>query len=419
MSDKFQSQRKHQRIQFSPLSRSCTLVCITPQSPTAQVANLTLSPPEYEPDRSVSPTLIMPDVRATDPDGIFPAGSVNQYLSTDSIAWYVDDVEISKVWKAGTDYDIITTEGDERGMLKVYKNLSANTKAVLRFKGTFLDWRTNIPVPVESDTMPLTCTERGADSYGCSVDKPVIVYDPLYDNLLLYDYKVARGINVGGASRASMEDGKTFEQTVTVNLTLGHKQLSSLPSGVSMRLVKLGTSSAITANSDDYPQVKSISFPQIVFDMRMIAKEDYEVQIVKGSAILCRCTIGLSTNLTMPTYGAPMFGADLVPSMDLYENSLLLKTRDRSIECPELYYMIQWKTQAQVYVGSAWQYGEEKKWQRGEHLSAPVSQLGVGNTFNNSFFDVFFDVEPHEPCKIVSDENGNVLLDESGNRLID
>ena len=104
----FASRRTHTRVKFSPLTVSCQLVCVTPQSPAAQTVNTLQSPPQYEPNRALSPTAIFPDVRAVDPDNIFPHGPANKYLSLDvgGIAWYVNEQPIADVWEPDVDFTI-------------------------------------------------------------------------------------------------------------------------------------------------------------------------------------------------------------------------------------------------------------------------------------------------------------------------
>ena len=414
----FQSKRGHTRVKFEPLNVSCSLVCLTPQSPMAQVINSTLSPIEYEPDRSVSPTLVLPEVRAIDLDNVFQHGAANQYLTLDSLDWTVDGDPIGSVWTEGVDYEIIKAEDDTRGALKVFKNLGANEKAVLHFKGKFIDWRTGIILVVESGDEALICTDKGEDIMNCHIDKPVVEYDPLYDDLLLYDYKVAREIPVYG-SREEYVNGKSFEQTVNVVLTDGTKECSTLPDGISMKLVKLGSNTAIVANSEENPEVMEISYPNIKFDMRLIDKADYEVKFLKDSTIICRATIGLHTSCTMPVFGQGTSGADIAASQSEYFNSAMLNLADRQVDYPELYYLIQWYTQAKYNDNGTWKYAAQKTWQRGVNLEAAVSDLGIGLTQNNSFFDFWFELESHKPCKLLKDEDGLILTDENGNFLID
>ena len=414
----FQSKRGHTRVKFEPLNVSCSLVCLTPQSPMAQVINTTLSPIEYEPDRNDTPTLILPEVRAIDLDNVFQHGAVNQYLTLDSLEWTVDGKSINSVWTEGVDYEIIKTEDDTRGALKVFKNLGANEKAVLHFKGKFFDWRTGIILDVESGDEALICTDKGENIMQCHIDKPVIEYDPLFDDLLLYDYKKAREISVYG-SRADYINGKSFEQTINVVLTDGTTECATLPDGISMKLVKLGSDTALVANSEENPEVMEISYPNIKFDMRLIDKADYEVQFLKGSTMVCRATIGLHTSCTMPVLGQGAIGSDIAASQKEYFNSVLLNLADRQVEYPELYYLIQWFTQAKYNDNGTWKYATQKTWQRGVNMEAAVADLGIGLTQNNSFFDFWFELEAHKPCQLLTDENGLILTDEDGNFLID
>ena len=414
----FQSKRGHTRVKFEPLNVSCSLVCLTPQSPMAQVINTTLSPIEYEPDRSDTPTLVLPEVRAIDLDNVFQHGAVNQYLTLDSLEWTVDGKSINSVWTEGVDYEIIKTEDDTRGALKVFKNLGANEKAVLHFKGKFFDWRTGIIIDVESGDEALICTDKGENIMQCHIDKPVIEYDPLFDDLLLYDYKKAREIPVYG-SRADYINGKSFEQTINVVLTDGTKECATLPDGISMKLVKLGSETGLVANSEENPEIMSISYPNIKFDMRLIDKADYEVQFLKGSTMVCRATIGLHTSCTMPVLGQGAIGSDIAASQKEYFNSVLLNLADRQVEYPELYYLIQWFTQAKYNDNGTWKYAAQKMWQRGVNMEAAVADLGIGLTQNNSFFDFWFELEAHKPCQLLTDENGLILTDEDGNFLID
>ena len=413
----FQSKRGHTRVKFEPLNVSCSLVCLTPQSPMAQVTNSTLSPAEYEPDRRYSPTLVLPEVRVIDLDNVFQHGAANQYLTLDNLDWTVDGNPINSVWTEGVDYEIIKSEDDTRGALKVFKNLGANEKAVLHFKGKFLDWRTGIILDVESGDAALTCTDKGEDIMNCHIDKPVVEYDPLFDDLLLYDYKKAREIPVYG-SRDEYINGKSFEQTVNVVLTYGTKECSTLPDGISMKLVKLG-STPIVVNLEENPEVMAISYPNIKFDMRLIDKADYEVQFLKGSTMICRATIGLHTSCTMPVFGQGTSGADIAASQKEYFNSAMLNLADRQVDYPELYYLIQWFTQAKYNDNGTWKYAAQKTWQRGVNLEAAVADLGIGLTQNNSFFDFWFELEAHKPCQLLTDEDGLILTDENGNVLID
>lgn len=418
----FTSQRTHTRVKFQPLTTSCHLVCLTPMSPAAQSVNTLGSAPEYEPDRSVTPTVIYPDVRAIDPDNIFQHGAANASLALDTMEWLVDGEPIADVWTVGTDYTIDTSASDTRGALTVKKNLPASGKAVLTFKGKFLDWRTGIVYNVESDELALSCTDKGEDTISCCVDKPSIEYDPLYDDLLLYEYCVARGITMQG-TRADYVNGKCYEQSVNVILTNGVSNVTTLPSGMTMRVVRLGQSTALTPNSEASPELLLATFPTIKFDMRMIDKGEYEVQFLKSGNVIARATIGLHTATSMPANGKPLRGADIAPSQDVYTNRVLLNLEDRTVDYPELYYMIKWLTQAKIASTvngvTTYSYGTEKQWQRGDNMLAPIKDLEIGLTVNDSFFDLWFNVDAHPARQLLTDAAGEVLTFADGTMMID
>ena len=421
----FASRRTHTRVKFSPLTVSCQLVCVTPQSPAAQTVNTLSTPPQYEPNRALSPTAIFPDVRAVDPDNIFPHGPANKYLSLEEIKWYVNEKPIAEVWTEETDavtnadYVIDRSDSDTRGTLLVKKNLPASEKAVLHFTGQFLDWRTGIAYTVESDDLALTCTDKGADAVQCYVDKPLIVYDPLFDNLLLYEYKAARGLTVSG-NRDDAKDGKSYEQDVNVILTIGTKQVESLSgTGYKMRVVRLSDKETpLTQKSESAPELTYATYPRISFDMRLVAKGEYEVQFVKDKKVVARSPIGIRTQVTMPTDGQGLRGADIAASQKTYANTAIINVRDRLVEYPELYYLIRWFTQAQYNDNGVWKYAKEKEWQHGTDMLVEVADLGIGTTKNDSFFDYWFTVDAHPTATLCADENGSVLTDESGAFLI-
>lgn len=407
--NKFISSRSHVRVKFTPLTTKCQLVCLTPMSPCTQVSNTTISPIQYEPDRTLTPTVIFPDVRANDVDGVFPHGSANEYLSLDSIEWLVDDEPISDKWSSA-DYSINTSDSDLRGALTVKKNIAPSEKYVLRFRGEFYDWRTGVIYQVESDAISLTCTDKGESRWSCSVDKPLVCYDPVYDPLLLYDFKVARGLAAGNKPSGD----KCYNLSVNVLLTNGTDEMKTLPTGVTMVLYDLDKKSTISSGVDI-----SAAYPKVTLDMRMIAKRNIEVRFMKEGSVIASSTIGIERKCSMPSQGGVVYQSDITPNMEWYQNGAFLNMSNRAVDYPECYFLITWYSRASIKNSDGtWGYSADKKWQLGDTMGAWVADLGVGHTVNDANFDVWFDVKPHDVCSLLTDENGNVLTDEKGNQLI-
>ena len=416
--NKIYSQRQHSRVVFSPLRTSCSLRCLTPQSPLTQSVNTYLATPEYEPDRSKTFTAVLPEIKTIDPDGIFLNGQANSFLSIDSMAWYIDNTKIpNSSWVAGTHYDILTTADDTRGMLKIYKNIPAGEKHSIKFRGEFLDWRTNIVYSVESNELEMSTTDKGSDVYSCSVDRTAIEYDPFYDTLLKEEYLVGKGLQ-SSVSTAAKNDPKSYIQSVNINLTYGLKQLTALPSGMSCRLVYLGTTT-IVGKSTATPELTSVTALKYTFDCRLIGQKSYEWQLLQGSTIVTRVAFSITRKLTMPTVLKPMYNADIVPSLTFYNNKAFVGLKDRIVNYPELLYIMKWYTIARIYKDNVWTDGDKVEWQRGELISADIDKIGIGHTASDCYFDVSIELEPMPVCELLLDDNGSLLLDDDGGRLID
>lgn len=414
----FQSQRKHTRLDFSPLVISCSLVCVTPDSPTVQAANTALG--QYEPDRKITPTIIRPEVRVNDPDGIYTSGINNLNLASDQHEWFINSKPIATVWKVGVDYDIIKDNTDDNGSLKVKKNLVPGEVAELRYRGKFYDFRTGTNNNVSGSGIVLTTTDKGSNKIDCSVDCELLTYDPLKDELLFYEFLVAEGIEQEG-QRDKFVNGKSYERTVTVTLTSGTSTLTELPKGWTMRLVERGKTTALTANTLDRPEITAISFPTIKFDLRFVWNEQYEVQILDANGNVQASTgISIIRNMSILTQHEVVRGNDIVPGQQRYFNKGIFAAGSQLIQYPQLYYEIQWWTQARVYdtVTSSYKYADRINRQIGESMECSVESLGIGNEKNLCWFDVAMDIEEREPATILTTEDANtVLTDENGNVL--
>ncbi|OZT04960.1 hypothetical protein [Prevotella sp. 885] len=415
----FQSERKHTRLDFSPLVITCELVCTTADSPTAQTANTALG--QYEPDRSVTPTIIRPQTTVNDPDGIYTSGINNHNLASDQHAWFVNGTPIAKVWKEGTDYTIIKDSSDDNGSLKIMRNIVPGEVATLAYQGMFNDFRTGTNYVVNGSGMALTTTDKGGNKMACSVDCEQLAYDPLKDELALYEYLVAEGIEKAG-QRDKFVNGKSYERTVTITLTQGTSTITELPKGMTMRLVERGKNTALAAGTLEHPEIKSVAFPKIGFDMRFTWQQEFEVQFVNASGkVETSAGISLIRDMSYLTQHDVARGNDIVPGQQRYYNYGIFAAGDQPIQYPELYYDIQWWTQARVYDPStkAYKYAERIERQAGASMECSVESLGIGFEKNLCWFDVSMDIEEREPAAVLTAADaGTVLTDDKGNVLI-
>lgn len=415
----FIGQQSHQRVSFAPLTSTCHIRCITPQSMLTQSHNSVNG--EYEPNRQVNPTVLVPEIRVYDPSKVFPAGGANSRLSLDSIKWYVDDVDVTTVWTAKSggspnDYEIITTEDDMRGSIKVYRNIPSTERHTLRFKGKFYDYRTGATYSVESDIVSLSTTEKGDNQVACFVDKSEIVYDPFYDPLLKAEYLYGIG-SAASVPSSAKTDPKSYLQTVNIQLTVGTTLCESLPNTLAMRLVQLGNTTPITTGLS-FPEVVSIGWNKVVFDCRLIEKGNYEVQFLNRSTgkVLARQPISIVRKTSMPTTASYLHNADITPSFKVFHDTVMMNVGKQMADYPQLWWLIQWKTLSRIFDSKTGLYydGTEKLWQIGEKLAVNVADLEIGLTVNDSFFLKWVEVSPHPVCELTQDDAGLQLYDDDG-----
>lgn len=433
---KILSQRSHTRIKFTPLSIQCKLTVLSNESPVTQ--NYDALTNTFDPNRALSPTLILPVVTAIDKDGLLVSTVVNRLLSVDTgdLLWKVNGKPIGEVWglPSSSNYEINTQASDTRGSLKLYRNIPADESYTLTFVGKFVDWRTGAVIEVQSDNLLLSTTMAFPDELGLTISTDRFEYDPLQDHKLLYDYLKARITAKEDDYTAalaeltpllSMEPGKFYDTELKAFALVGTSTVETAEDltelGLSVRVVRKGQSTALVPKSADAPELISIEYPVIKFDARQIDENAYVIQLLQGSAVVAQQDFAIIRKLTMPSanWTKPFFGTDISAGMEFYRNKAFV-ARDNSMQIPypELYYLITWYTQRWSQSGATPVYKDAVRWQLGKYLFAEVSRIGIGNNIKESVFDVYFTVEAHAKAERITDENGNYLTDENGNYLI-
>lgn len=408
---------KHTRLDFEPLNISTSIQCATPASPLVQVSNALLD--EYEPDRTITPCVIRPYVEVKDKDLIFPDGNANARLSTESIKWYFNGVDITTIPEFTGKYEIVTTSDEFRGSLKIMRNIPTTEKWNITFEGKFEDWRRGKIETVQSNVLSMYTTDIGEDLYKISVNTPHVVYKPVLDNLLLYDYLLSNNL-ISQGNRSAYKDEHSFERSVFLIINSGDNTLSVIPPDLALELRVLGETGAIVPGSIEHPEVVSISFPNIEFDLRLIEKAEYEIILLRGVKQLAKTSFSIRRE-NEPTYKCdPIKGSDISPHQQMYYNQALVSLKDMTLTYPELYYKIMWFTEARKYdtVLMKWIRAGEVKHNIGQRLEILLSDTGIGVTKNDNYFSVGFDVEPREAYGLATDPLGEIYTDSSGNYLM-
>lgn len=172
------SEIKRMDVNYTPLKTSGGIEVIG-SVPERQTYSANTN--EYTPDYSLTPLVLFPRCNATDPDSYIKSGSVNASLT--NMKWYeVIGTQRTLIGSDNVGYEI-TTEGDQKGQIKVKRNSSVATPLSLEFYAEYVDTRTNQilvfrfskVIPVSDVTVPVPVFK---------IDSPAtVIWNPLRNPL--------------------------------------------------------------------------------------------------------------------------------------------------------------------------------------------------------------------------------------------
>lgn len=395
--------RQRIRRDFAPLTVSVGVACVSSNSPLTQVYNAALG--EYEPDRSLTPTVIRPDVTANASDGSWEHPASNEYLA--NMKWYVNGVDISTLSEWSGLYTI-DTAGVTRGSLTIYKNIAPGVEVALHFEAELVDDRLGVTIPIKTDRLIISTFDQSEDTYSLSVgDANNIFYNPLLDKLHLYEHKVAQGfIDESSSARAAAMDGNEYICTIPIDFYKGGEKLSS---GFSVKLFRINSVTSFTELTTDDDEVDSISTSAITLDLRLISKADYMIRAyVDGNEV---AQAQIAVRRSSPKFSvSPTNSTSILPHQTQRYDVAMASSEGNIVECPGSVIRIIWKTDTAAATGVVHNEGEKTIFS--------LAKTGIGNTSVDDWLDVYIEAEHKDPYTVATDEDGNVYTDEDGNDYI-
>lgn len=398
-----ESGKKRIRLEFAPLNVAVSMVCITPNSPVTQVVNTILN--QWEPDRSLTPTVLLPQVVAGAADGSWPEPHSNQYLA--DMKWLSDGEDITTV-KAWQNLYEIGTVGSLRGSLTVKRNLLPNERITLVFKGTLVDRRTGVNYPIETDPITLSSTVKSLDTYTVGIgDSQIIRYDVFKDRLAIYEYKVAQGLTAASTSaQVAATDENAYIRRIPVTVFRGEQPITQ---DFTLKYYRVNTDLTLTEVVATDDEVVSFDNTQITLDLRLLTKADYLVKVLADSHEVAQ--IQFSVNRVYQGYNVrPTNGVAINPSDTERADEAMVDCDGNVVECPEAMLRMIWKTDSSTITG--------KTHNEGQRTAFLLSSTGIGDNYTNDWLDVYVEADFKEMHSVATDENGDILTDETGTELI-
>lgn len=403
--------RKRIRREYAPLTVAAEIVCTTPASPAAQVWNSALS--EYEPDRTLSPTVIHPHVTASAEDGSWTQTDAGPLLA--DIVWLVDGTDITTLSGWAGLYSIDTSGGSTRGDLTISRNMPQGEVHELTFRAVIADTRLGLNVPVTAGPLRLTTTQKSGDAYALDIgESQLIQYNAFKDALHRYEYKTSHGLMTAStaAENAAKADVNSYLRTVPLKLYKGKDTVATTGYTVKLHEVTAsGTLTQLTAGAAASPEVRAIAPDGITLDLRLVSKRDYVVEAWPTGSTTAAARVQFSVNRICPKFTVrPTNGTDIGPSDTERHDRAMADSDGNVMEVPESVVRIVWKTDTAALKGV--EHGE------GRSICFRIADTGIGRAWPDDWMDVYCEGS-HKPVhSIATDESGDTLTDESGNELI-
>ena len=329
----------------------------------------------FEPNRAITPTIIIPIVSVTDPDRVFPTGSVNKALG--NIKWYINGADITTTTDYSNGlYSIDKTDTSSRGSLTIRKNVSSELPLLLTFNAQLLDTRRNILIDIVIPDILLISQTVSTDKFTVELDKPVeYIFNPLtaLSNNVVFTAKAFRG-----------------EDPILNNAT-----------GVSFSLLKKIGEAYVLCTSTNCPELISGAVGAYTLDMRLIGKEDYQISMYKDMVEVAFVQFSLVRQYPIFDLAMMNFG-DVQPRQAVIPARAVLQTRGDIIASPGNYFSIIWHT---VTTSKG-----DITHNMGEMAEIPSDKTGI----DASTCEIYCEVLEKQEMKIVANSTGVAYGDSNG-----
>lgn len=328
----------------------------------------------YTPNRRLTPSVILPVVRAYDKDGVFRTGVINDLLS--DIHWYEGNTEII----AGADYGIDTSNTQNKGQLTIYKNTPVGSSFKLRFVASIADTRRNEVIKVYANNINIPATVASGDEYNITLNVPSACYYNPLDN----------------------------EASLTVNATgwRGDKGTSAL----TYELRKTTVSGSIVSDraiTDTDFEIISVSGNAFAFDIRMINEESYIIiGKVDGYEV---ARTGFTIKRKYPSWTAKQVGTpEIIPGQAEVAKRCIIEASTGVVDNPLSFFSI-------LAFTTSLKKGE-MNWGEREELRINPYDAGF---VDSSYLGMYFEVNELPALDVGTDEDGNFIIDEeTGNNFL-
>lgn len=398
-----ESARIRIRRDYAPLNVSVSVACATEYSPVTQAYDQASA--TYEPDRSITPTLLQPTVSANASDGSWPDYTANSHLA--DMKWLANGKDISTLSDWQDKYEILTA-GVSRGGLLIKRNLAPTERLSLQFKANLVDERLGVNIPILTDPVILSVVDKAEAAYSVSLDcEKTVRYNPFNDKLFLYEYKVSHGFQDAStaAYNAALADSGSYLRKISARLYKGGTLMPASDYSTKFYMVK----SEKVFTELEMSVEKGTDCWIYTLDLRMLEKANYMIKTFVDGNEVGRIQFSIARD-KQSFRCRPTNETDILPSQHERYDVVQVDSCGKIVECPESILKILWYSDSLTV--------KEMKHNEGRAALINLDAAGVGQTYNDDWLDVYVSAVPKEVLALAADENGEIFTDENGENFI-
>lgn len=405
------SNKQRIRVDYAPLMTSCSL---TSNGALTQVYNALDM--QFNPDRSLTPLILTPVIMASASDGT--VGTKNAQGDIESVSvnarlgemkWFVNGVDIRSLPEWAGMFTIDDTTADSRGTIAIYRNIPQGERVQLSFEALLSDSRTGQNLKVATRPVVLTCTDSADDEFSLAFEHGTSIgYNPLRDNLALYEYEVANGIKTEDAGiRAQVTDSECYIREIPVSVYRGGTRMTS---GYSLKVLR-HDAGGFTEVASGEGEVVSVTADGIVLDLRLVDACNYRVEAVVGGKV--RTSGQFSVWRSGPAVETEVVNTASIGPSDKERRSLcIVRHRTTPVKYPARLFDIQWLSDTSA------KGRQDVRHNIGEIGHVDLERAGFNDPLSAGWIDIFVDVDQKGPHAVAADNTGTEFTDKDGNIFI-
>ena len=397
------------RRDYQPLSVAAGIAVVSESdSPLTQVYDELLN--VYQPNRELTPLVLMPTVVLTASDGSMKVALTNADIAADTMKWMLNGADITTVegWKDKVKVD--TSASANRGMLTIARNVKPNEVSNLYFECDVADTRTGKNVHVTTEAVILSTTDKSEDDWEVSVSGARnVLYNPIDDMLAEMEYEVAHDIATYDESELeeAKESAGSYVQEWDITVRKGKSVADKSLYTVNLYIHEGSKKVLLTDdNIADYP-VTLVSQSALAVDLRLIDNATFTIEVVSATGNqVATMTLGAARRYETVTWEY-LNQTAAQATEDMRDDMILARGASGTLKYPERTHNIMW------FVTDS--EGENHELNMGAKTRYSMNDYGLTDTAEIAEY-VATEDKPTYAGAITAD--GTILTDGQGRELI-